>query len=206
MSEEEQDALSLAASWDEESFLRLANTGGLLTAYLDVMLCSVTLPEPLASEHSFGHLAADFRVPGASPGHKPGGLSGGAQAAMAVPSIDSCNAPLLCLGTGKGEVLASGSYHGNPDYPSPYSTTERPEAPPPGLCGKKPAARTGERRAWGSNAPVPRETVPVELLQAASDPTSAAPAEALKARGLRPTRSHNTICSTGAVAPQTPGC
>ncbi|MGH0150086.1 UNVERIFIED_CONTAM: hypothetical protein FKN15_039686 [Acipenser sinensis] len=34
----------------EAQVTRLANTGGLLTAYLDGMLCSVTLLEPLASE------------------------------------------------------------------------------------------------------------------------------------------------------------
>ncbi|MGH0159883.1 UNVERIFIED_CONTAM: hypothetical protein FKN15_038335 [Acipenser sinensis] len=34
----------------EAQVIRLANTGGLLTAYLDDMLQSVTLPEPLASE------------------------------------------------------------------------------------------------------------------------------------------------------------
>ncbi|MGH0160155.1 UNVERIFIED_CONTAM: hypothetical protein FKN15_047162 [Acipenser sinensis] len=86
--------------------------------------------------------------------------------------------------SGKGEALASGSYHGNPDYPGPYGTMERPEAPPPGLRCKEPAARMGECWTWSPSAPAPRETVPVEPLyaasKAASAPASAAPAGALK--------------------------
>ncbi|MGH0122149.1 UNVERIFIED_CONTAM: hypothetical protein FKN15_042920 [Acipenser sinensis] len=50
------------------------------------------------------------------------------------------------------EAMASSSYHGNPDYPGPYGTTGRPEAPPLGLHGKESATRTRERRMWGPSA------------------------------------------------------
>ncbi|MGH0150224.1 UNVERIFIED_CONTAM: hypothetical protein FKN15_047415 [Acipenser sinensis] len=72
--EEEQDVLSLAASWDEESFLQTETQDPDLT-----------------------------------------------QRARGIPTGGS-DAPLPCLGMGKGEAMASGSYHGRPDYPDPYGT------------------------------------------------------------------------------------
>ncbi|MGH0120305.1 UNVERIFIED_CONTAM: hypothetical protein FKN15_057207 [Acipenser sinensis] len=169
MIEEEQDALSIAASRDEESFLQAgprpypgqkpgrwhADSCG--CRQVRITRCAY-LPWPYLWTIGRGELAT---------------LS---QRAKGVPA-GGCDAPLPCLGTGKGETMASCSYHGNPEYPGPYSTMGRPEAPPPGLRGKELATRKGERRMWGPSAPVPRETVQAEPPQAASK-TASAPASA----------------------------
>ncbi|MGH0128653.1 UNVERIFIED_CONTAM: hypothetical protein FKN15_035731 [Acipenser sinensis] len=63
---------------------------------------------------------------------------------------------------GMGEVMASSSYYGNPDYYNPYSARGKPEALPSGLCSnlfKRPSARMGKRRMWGPSAPAPRNHI-----------------------------------------------
>ncbi|MGH0136570.1 UNVERIFIED_CONTAM: hypothetical protein FKN15_062570 [Acipenser sinensis] len=170
----------------EVQVTHLANTGSLLTAYLDSMLRVVTLPKPLALELCAlsGTLLQISGFQGQALGRSLTGLVVARRqlwlTQARVPDVDhilvhitrcaflpwpyiwtsgrediatlsqkardilagSCDAPLPCLGMGKGEALVSGSYQSNLDYPGPDGTTERPEAPPPGLCGKEPAART----------------------------------------------------------------
>ncbi|MGH0120953.1 UNVERIFIED_CONTAM: hypothetical protein FKN15_061644 [Acipenser sinensis] len=134
----------------EEQVTYLANTGGLLTAYLDGMLHSVTLPKTLASElHAVsGTLLQISGFQGQALGRSLAGLlvarrqligcayllwpyfwtSGRgdpatlSQRARGILTRGS-DAPLPCLGTGKGDVMVSGSYHGNPYYLNPYGTT-----------------------------------------------------------------------------------
>ncbi|RXN01564.1 Unconventional myosin-Id [Acipenser ruthenus] len=67
--------------------------------------------------------------------------------------------------TGKGDVMASGRYNGNPDYPGPYSTTGQPEAPPPGLhgnarCGAPVHQRPGRQFQWNRPRQPPRQPPP----------------------------------------------
>ncbi|MGH0173132.1 UNVERIFIED_CONTAM: hypothetical protein FKN15_013551 [Acipenser sinensis] len=170
----------------EVQVTHLANTGSLLTAYLDSMLRVVTLPKPLALELCAlsGTLLQISGFQGQALGRSLTGLVVVRRqlwlTQARVPDVDhilvhitrcaflpwpyiwtsgrgdiatlsqkareilagSCDAPLPCLGMGKGEALVSGSYQSNLDYPGPDGTTKRPEAPPPGLCGKEPAART----------------------------------------------------------------
>ncbi|MGH0121524.1 UNVERIFIED_CONTAM: hypothetical protein FKN15_001499 [Acipenser sinensis] len=159
----------------EVQVTHLADTGGLLTAYLDGMLQSVALPEPLASElrlvsgtllwiSGFQEQALDrsltglvvarrqlwlsqARVPDADKSvllyvlisaglyfwtSGRGNIATLPQGARGI-STGGCDAPLPCSGTREGEVMASGSYHGNLDNSNPHCTTGRPEAPPSGL-------------------------------------------------------------------------
>ncbi|MGH0147327.1 UNVERIFIED_CONTAM: hypothetical protein FKN15_032484 [Acipenser sinensis] len=126
------------------------------------VLCYPFRAASFRATRSLGHLIATIGVPRASPGQKPGRLSGGTQTAVAVSGEGpgcgkvclightylswpyfwtSCrgdsamfsqrargvltggsDAPLPCLGTGKGEAMASGSYYDNSDYPDPYGS------------------------------------------------------------------------------------